>query len=142
MEGGGGREDLSDTEADTSEAESVAGTDPGKAEVEPEVTVRRHNYNLRPKRRAPVPDGVRCELEKLRARPGRVWWPTKTKSAGVTKGPWVDPMERVSGPKARTPDDQKRERRAAGRAVYLAIRRSLIRMVVCPVFGTRGRVRH
>ena len=57
MEGDGGHEDLPDTGADTSDAESVAGTDPGEAEVEPEVTVRRHNYNLRPKRRAPVPDG-------------------------------------------------------------------------------------
>ena len=58
MDGDGGHEDLSDTGADTAEAESVAGTDPGEAEVEPEVMVRRHNYSLRPKRRAPVPDGV------------------------------------------------------------------------------------
>ena len=57
MESDGGLEDLPDSGADNSEAESVAGTDPGKDEVEPEVTVRRHNYNLRPKRKAPVPDG-------------------------------------------------------------------------------------
>ena len=48
MESDGGHEDLPDTGVGTSEAESVAGTDPGKAEVEPEVTVRQHNYNLRP----------------------------------------------------------------------------------------------
>ena len=70
MESDGGHEDLSDTEADTSEAESVAGTDPGEAEVEPEVTVRRHNYNLRPKRRAPVLDGDDVQAKEIEIAPG------------------------------------------------------------------------
>ena len=70
MEGGGGHEDLSGTEADTSEAESVARTDPGEAEVEPEVTARRHNYNLRPKRRAAVPDGDDVQAKEIANAPG------------------------------------------------------------------------
>ena len=70
MEGDGGHEDLPDTGADTSEAESVAETDPGEAEVEPEVTVRRHNYNLRPKRRAPVLDGDDVQAKAIEIAPG------------------------------------------------------------------------
>ena len=70
MESDEGHEDLSDTEADTSGAESVAGTDPGEAEVEPEVTVRRHNYNLRPKRRAAVPDGDDVQAKGIEIAPG------------------------------------------------------------------------
>ena len=70
MEGGGGHEDFSDTEADTSGAEGVAGTDPGEAEVEPEVTVRRHNYNLRPKRRAADPDGDDVQAKGIEIAPG------------------------------------------------------------------------
>ena len=70
MESDGGHEDLPDTGADTSEAESVAGTDPCKAEVEPEVTVRQHNYNLRPKRRAPALDGDDAQAKGIEIAPG------------------------------------------------------------------------
>ena len=70
MESDGGHEDLPDSGADTSEAESVAGTDPGEAEVEPEVTVRRPNYNLRPKLRAPVLDGAAERAKEVEIAPG------------------------------------------------------------------------
>ena len=70
MESDEGNEDLPDSGADTSEAESVAGTDPGKAEVEPEVTVRQHKYNLRPKRRAPVLDGDDVRAKEIEIAPG------------------------------------------------------------------------
>src|SRR5271165_6708737 len=70
MESDRGHEDLPDTGADTSEAESVAGTDLGKAEVEPEVTVRQHNYNLRPKRKGPVSDRDDVQAKEREIAPG------------------------------------------------------------------------
>ena len=85
MESDGGHEDLPDSGADTSEAKSVAGTDPGKDEVEPEVTVRRHNYNLRPKRRAPVPDGEDVQTKEIEIAPGAGVVADKTMSVGVMR---------------------------------------------------------
>ena len=70
MESDGGHEDLPDTGAGTSEAESVAGTDRSESEVEPEVTVRQRNYNLRPKRRASVPDGDEVQAKESEIAPG------------------------------------------------------------------------
>ena len=82
MESDGGHEDLPDTGADTSDAESVAGTDPGEAEV-PEVTVRRHNYNLRPKRKGPVLDKDDVQAKESEIAPGAGVVADKTMSAGV-----------------------------------------------------------
>ena len=68
------------------------------------ITTYELNARLSTRSRSPVRQRVAA------SRPGWERRPTVTMSAGVTEGPRVDPTERVSGPKARTPGDQKRDR--------------------------------
>ena len=134
--------DLDQLEEPVSSDGDSEGSESEASEVEPEPAAVGHGYNLRPKRAAARAEAASGRYKKDVIAPGEGVVANHNMSAGATSGSRVDPTERVSGPKALTPDDPKRERRSAGRAVYLAIRRSLIRMVVCPAFGTRGWERH
>ena len=140
MEGGGGHEDFSDTEADTSGAEGVAGTDPGEAEVEPEVTVRRHNYNLRPKRRVPVPDGDDVQAKEIEIAPGAGVVADKNQVGGRDERASGRPYGASIG--SESSDTGRSETESGGSSRLPSDQALSDSHGSLPLFGTGGWVRH